>query len=169
MKGGRKRRGAAVIEFAVLLPLLLLILFGIIEFGFIWLQSHYIANAAREGARIAAKLSNLSDVNSKAQIQSGVKNYLQGLPLYGDIVDAGEVYKLTSPRVDIEVEEGTLASFGAASGLTPEPLAVKVHVTVQTHDVWEPIFCGWLPVNFPGCGISGSKIPMSESAVFVKE
>ena len=45
--------GAILIEFALTLPLLLLILFGIIDFGFVFRDYHVITNAAREGARVA--------------------------------------------------------------------------------------------------------------------
>lgn len=46
-------RGAAVVEFAVVLPLLLTILFGIIEYGWIFMVRQTLQTAAREGARIA--------------------------------------------------------------------------------------------------------------------
>lgn len=44
-------KGAAVVEFAVVLPLLLLIVFGIIEFGFLIYNKAMITNASREAAR----------------------------------------------------------------------------------------------------------------------
>ncbi len=44
-------RGAAATEFALLLPVFLLILFGIIEFGMIMYGREVVTNAAREGAR----------------------------------------------------------------------------------------------------------------------
>lgn len=49
-----KRRGATIVEFALLLPVLLAILLGIMEFG--WLVKNHLtlANATREGARAAA-------------------------------------------------------------------------------------------------------------------
>ncbi len=46
------RRGQSVIEFAFVLPLLLLLTFGIIEFGFFVYNKQIITNAAREGARL---------------------------------------------------------------------------------------------------------------------
>jgi hypothetical protein len=49
-----KERGAAVVEFAVVLPILLAFLFGIIEFGRVMSVCHTLNNAARAGARIAA-------------------------------------------------------------------------------------------------------------------
>ena len=44
-------RGVAAAEFALLLPVLLMILFGIIEFGMIMYSRELITNASREGAR----------------------------------------------------------------------------------------------------------------------
>jgi Flp pilus assembly protein TadG len=46
--------GAAAVEFAVILPLLLLIVAGIIEFGFMFNAQIGVTHAAREGARVAA-------------------------------------------------------------------------------------------------------------------
>src|SRR5450759_2456703 len=46
-------RGQSLVEFALVLPLLLLILLGIIQFGFIFNTQVTITNAAREGARAA--------------------------------------------------------------------------------------------------------------------
>jgi Flp pilus assembly protein TadG len=45
------QRGASAIEFAIVLPLLLLITFGIIEFSLILYDKAMITNACREGAR----------------------------------------------------------------------------------------------------------------------
>ena len=45
-------RGVAIVEFAIVLPLLMILLFGIIEFGFIIYNKAMITNASREGARI---------------------------------------------------------------------------------------------------------------------
>lgn len=45
------QRGQAVIEFALVLPFMLLILGGIIEFGILFYNKQVIANASREAAR----------------------------------------------------------------------------------------------------------------------
>jgi Flp pilus assembly protein TadG len=48
---GNREKGASAVEFALVLPVLMLILFGIIEFGFIFYDKAIITNASREGAR----------------------------------------------------------------------------------------------------------------------
>ncbi|WP_024817566.1 TadE/TadG family type IV pilus assembly protein [Arthrobacter sp. 31Y] len=54
MKSKTNERGAAAVELAILLPLLLLILFGIMEFGRAYNVQVSLTQAAREGARHAA-------------------------------------------------------------------------------------------------------------------
>ncbi|MDH3394273.1 MAG: pilus assembly protein [Desulfobulbaceae bacterium] len=86
MKNNKDRQGAAVVEFAILLVLILLILAGVVEFGFLWLQSHYINNAAREGARIAAKTEDPTVPGpDNDAVKKAVIDYLFGLyPKLGD-------------------------------------------------------------------------------------
>lgn len=49
----RSEAGAELVEFALVLPMLLVIVFGIAEFGMIFQRNLVITNAAREGARLA--------------------------------------------------------------------------------------------------------------------
>jgi Flp pilus assembly protein TadG len=64
-------RGSELVEFTLVTPLLLLVLFGIVDFGLLFRRYEVLTNAAREGARIAA-IPGYSD----AQIQQRVTDYL---------------------------------------------------------------------------------------------
>ncbi len=65
------RRAAAVVEMALVTPLLLTMLFGIIEYGWVFTIKQTMTNAAREGCR-AATLQDTTDT----YITSVIKNYL---------------------------------------------------------------------------------------------
>ncbi len=61
--GRRRMTGVAAVEFALVVPLLLVILFGIIDFGFMLYDKAMLTNAAREGARagIVLQQTRLTD------------------------------------------------------------------------------------------------------------
>src|SRR5215831_8178385 len=71
VRHARSQRGAELIEFALVLPLLLLLVLGIVDFGFLFQRMEVITNAAREGARIAVLPSY-----TNADVQARVCNYL---------------------------------------------------------------------------------------------
>lgn len=54
-----RARAAAVVEFAVVLPLLLTILFGIIEYGWVFMVRQTLQTSAREGCRLAVLQSSV--------------------------------------------------------------------------------------------------------------
>ena len=49
-----RENGASLVEFALIAPFLLLLLLGIVEFGYLFGQYNEVRHAAREGARYAA-------------------------------------------------------------------------------------------------------------------
>lgn len=63
--------GAASVEFALILPLLLALLFGIMEFGFVFKDQLSIQQAAREGARVAAVGRPVAEINSRITSAAG--------------------------------------------------------------------------------------------------
>ena len=69
-------------EFALVLPVLMMIIFGIIEFGFIFYDKAIVTNASREGARRGIVYRTDVDTNSViavsvGEIQNTVRNYCE--------------------------------------------------------------------------------------------
>ncbi len=58
--GRARERGAAAVEFALVLPVLVMIMMGIIDFGMVTNAQAIVANAARDGARAASMGANSS-------------------------------------------------------------------------------------------------------------
>jgi hypothetical protein len=71
----KSSRGATAVEFAIILPLLLMMIFGIIEFGLFLFNRHVMNNAVREAARagIVVRIPRLSD----AEIETVARNYCE--------------------------------------------------------------------------------------------
>ena len=64
----RGERGGVAVEFAMIAVVLLMIVFGIIEFGILMFDKHVLTNASREGARagIVMRVPRLPDEDIKA-------------------------------------------------------------------------------------------------------
>ena len=70
----QSQRGASAVEFAVIAPLFIALLFGIVEFGMILYTNGMLAHAGREGARFGVVYCNPR--RSDSDIQNVVQGYL---------------------------------------------------------------------------------------------
>jgi Flp pilus assembly protein TadG len=71
-----REEGVAAVEFALILPVLALLLFGVLEFGRVWSQYQVFQGAAREGARCAAvQATGFSDCDIQTSIKSAADPY----------------------------------------------------------------------------------------------
>jgi hypothetical protein len=90
----RDERGAELIEFALVLPLLLLVVLGMVDFGFLFQRMEVATNAAREGARIAVLPGYVqTDVCLRAL------TYLQN----GGVTTTGTCPNPTNPVININM------------------------------------------------------------------
>ncbi len=103
-----RARGAAVVEFAVVLPLLLTILFGIIEYGWVFMVRQTLQTSAREGCRIAilqtseepytAALSRIAEVMAP----TGLTTYTVTMT-HATVADPVETVNVTIPYTDVSL------------------------------------------------------------------
>jgi Flp pilus assembly protein TadG len=116
----RARLGASVVEFAVVAPVLFVLLFGIIEFGRLMMVQQAMTNAARDSGRKAslATTLNATDVDTTARTL-----------MRGVMVNASDAAKV---RINI-----TPADLASVSSGTP----VTVAIAINFSDV------GWLPAT----------------------
>ncbi len=68
----RRRRGQALVEFALIIPLFLLLLVGIFDLGRAVFAYNTLTNAAREGARIAIVNQYEPSIIKKAKDQTAI-------------------------------------------------------------------------------------------------
>ena len=90
-------RGAAIIEFAIALPILVILLLGIIEFG--WVLNGYITitGAAREGARVAIVGGDYDDV------KDAVDRHIESLPSLSLEEDSPDISEATDVGDELTV------------------------------------------------------------------
>ena len=118
---GRAASGNIVVELALVLPLFLLIVAGIIDLGTLYWEKQILTNATAEGARMAARTATggVADQTS-SQIRQIVQDYLNRFHLQ----DAG--------GRAIVLTQGGNFNYQWNTALTPVQLSVGVnHIPVQ--------------------------------------
>jgi Flp pilus assembly protein TadG len=75
-RSDRRRRGAAAVEAAIILPVIVTVMFGVWEVGRIAQMNQLLSNACREGARTAAGGSINGVGVTVSQVQQAVRDYM---------------------------------------------------------------------------------------------
>jgi hypothetical protein len=118
----RNRRGASALEFALTLPVVLVILAGILEYGWYLFQLSNVVHALRDGARIGVTVPLDDDTPPTARAESHARAVLTGLGVPctdggGCVVVAtiGSTGEVDILNVSIEVD------YTPVVGLLPSP------------------------------------------------
>ena len=127
-----RRRGAAIVEFTVVIPVLLTFILGIVEIGRLVMVAQVATNASREGARYAVQ-----GAANTATIDSYLRTYLAAAGLSNTAAGGGSAVSVT-----LEYQSGgswvaTADPSTLASG-TPVRATVSVNFDSQS----------WLPTRF---------------------
>jgi Flp pilus assembly protein TadG len=120
----RHDRGAEIIELAIALPILLLVLAGIMDFGFLFERYEVVTNAAREGARMAV-LSNSAGY-STTDVQNRVTSYLNTSGLTGSSATTDVSYTTQTLPSGLTVQVATVTVTYPSSFLFIGPIAALV-------------------------------------------
>lgn len=120
------RKGQAAVEMALVLPLLLLILLGILEFGRILSGWMVISNASREGARAAALGSTNTVIEQRIDDASATLN-LEDIIV--TVTPSGTRLRGTSVKVHVHYTIELITPFiGAIVG---DPLQMDSETTMR--------------------------------------
>jgi Flp pilus assembly protein TadG len=125
----RRTRGQSLVEFALVLPVFLLVLSGIMDFGFLLYSRMTVINAAREGARVGITYSE-----TPTQIPAHVTNMVTGAG--GGLLNASMVDVTCVPT------GGSSPACGGGSFTNAKPGdSVRVSVTYP-HRAFFPLLFG---------------------------
>lgn len=129
MRRRKQGSGQSLVEFALVLPVFLLILWGIIDMGFMFYSRITVINAAREGARSA--VTAIDDPTSiPGLVNSNVSATASGL-VAADLSDTATCVPLAQASCDF------------SAGGAPDPVpgdAVRVTVTYTYHSFFARLF-----------------------------
>jgi Flp pilus assembly protein TadG len=115
-----RRRGVAAVEFAFVLPFLLLLLVGIWELGRIINVQITLNNAARDGARLGAQANIINATGAYTQIKygTGTPNVEGAIRAY---LQAAGITNLTGLVVELQFVEAASAGATAPTSPTADP------------------------------------------------
>ena len=133
----RNRRGSAVLEAALVFPILLGLTFGAIEYGYYFFVKNTLQGAAREGCRAGIVLNNTYN-----DIDDAVAGYLKAAGLNSSATTLDSKWTLT-----VESPSGTTIT--SLSGVSA---GSALYVTVKGNS-WGTVGSGFRPMNL----ISSSK------------
>lgn len=97
----RSERGAAMVEFAIVLPILLLMVFGIVDFGRALYTLNNLTAATREGARLASTQISPDPTtgSSMTAVSTAVTNYVVAFGGNAGAPTVSETFSGTPPNM----------------------------------------------------------------------
>src|SRR5690242_13473705 len=125
----RRRRGAIIVEFALVVPLLFLIVFGIIDFSRAYAQLNNINSSLREGARFGAAQKNPTEDAVRDEVVRFSTAWAN--PIIRDSVHCD----CAGPNIEVYVNNYpiTLPTLGGFLNLTGRQISVSRRVSFR----WE--------------------------------
>jgi Flp pilus assembly protein TadG len=131
----RKRtRGQALVEFALVIPIFLLILSGILDFGNMLYSRMSVINATREGARAAVTAADATTIPSVAS--GAARNSASGI--------SGASLVISTNCIAIKTSGS--CSWASKSASQPGD-AVSVTVTYSYHSFFPLLFGATIPMS----------------------
>lgn len=144
------RRGQAAVEFALILPALILIVSSIFEFGRLFLVYSSLSNAAQEATRYAV---------ASGENSSGTHHYLDCAGIRAAAKRSASLQGLEDADIDIWYDEGESTAFDASTYLAlcdghPAPSLIQAtnRIVVSVRSTYQPMLLLFdmppLPVTF---------------------
>lgn len=144
----RREDGAAAVEFALIVGVLAMLLFGMLQFGVAFFQLQNLRSATREGSRVGAVKGTVTDIRTRVQDASGISNFGTSL----------QISKQTSPGTYVPVTTATDRPCVALTG--PVPLSVKTTVDLSSNQLpsgLQDIFTVDIPL-MPSISLRSAKV-----------
>ena len=148
------RRGQALVEFALVVPILLLLIFGIVDAGRLIYTYNTVANSARNAARVA--IVNQSTTGTDTCNTTEATTYPTGCA-----IESGIGLGLTAADVIVEYRDPTDTTDCKTPVSTPPVVLIGCVVVVEVTGEFQPIT--------PIIGQLIGKVPVTSTSKFPVE
>ena len=148
----KSERGAELVEFALMLPILLVIFAGLWAFGRAYRAYQAITNAAREGVRLGVVPAG---INQKQAVQNRVKDYLNKSSLDTSFITSGNIDTYIDVRNPLNDAANTAVTVSLPGGGTAMVTVTRVSVNYPfTFVIFGPVIRLWVPSSTLGGSIT---------------
>ena len=119
MRQRRSEAGQALFELGITMPILVALVLGVIQLGYVLFQTLLVSSIAREGSNLISRQVAIADTETALQAMSGIVRFDSNSALILSVVKLG----MTGSNKDepIIVQRHTLGSFEAHSVLGDPP------------------------------------------------
>src|SRR5262245_10447183 len=133
LRGRRSESGQSLVEFAMVLPLLLLIVFAIIDFGRIYQANVTLTNAAREGARLGTTGASATAIQQRVSDTAPGLGATSSVSYTGTGVTGDSVIVQATATVQFITPMGRIMSafFGGGLGSTSVDLSTTADMRIE--------------------------------------
>ncbi|HXI55646.1 MAG TPA: TadE family protein [Polyangia bacterium] len=123
------RRGAAAVEFALVLPLFAVVLFGMIEYGWFFYQQFGVASAVRDGLRVGATVSQNANPDPKTTAVKRTQTLMAGVGINAASVSINALYFGSSPSKTMTLS--ATMPYKPLIGFVPVPKSISYSMTMM--------------------------------------
>ena len=171
-RGGRDREGGqSLVEFALILPALMLLLLGVIQFGFVFQSYVTLSTAAREAARDASiyvydqnLTQSANDLARNNQAKTTFLGAMNGLAKTAPNFTTGSTWTTTTSGTTITATNGDLViTYTLPASVTDNDPRAGWRMTVSGtyhQDILIPLVSAFLPKDGNGRLVLGANVTM---------
>jgi Flp pilus assembly protein TadG len=124
------RRGAAAVEFALVLPILLAIITAVMEYGWLFLQQANLSAAVRDGARVGSMTAQADGPG--AAVETRVRAAMTTLSLPGTAATVTTAQSVAAPAEVLTVTVSM--TYTPLIGLVPTPANLNARMSMLLED-----------------------------------
>ena len=124
-----RSRGAAAVEFALILPVLLTVVFGLMEYGWIFYQQFNLASAVRNGLRQGVTVSQTASPDPRTVAQQKATADLGTMGIPSSAVTVTATYAGASPTKTMTLTASM--TYKKLIGFVPTPAQLRYGMTMM--------------------------------------
>lgn len=124
-----RHHGLAALEFALVLPLVVMLVFGMVEYGWVFYQQFNVASAVRQGVRKGVTVAMVASPDPLAQAKTATESALAAAGIDPSLASTTAAY--SGPPGSVLMTVASSVPYQPIIGLLPAPGHVLYSMTMM--------------------------------------